>query len=149
MESTASFIITSTLVLGFILAILILLLLKMEHKPAKKKMPPIANSGPKRPNPPYVINIKSTESRAYGAICILQKDVEFDYGRDVIREVQNELSTIKSSIELMGETPYDDIRQSRYLAILHTLDRLKNLTSLREGDIMTIKDELKRYKNSM
>lgn len=149
MESTASFIITSTLVLGFILAILIFLLLKMEHKPVKRKMPPINNSGPKRPNPPYVINIKSNESRAFGAICIMKRDIEFNYGRDVLREVQNELSTIKSSIELMKETPYDDIRQSRYLAILHTLDRLKNLTSLKEGDLITIKDELKRYKNSM
>ena len=149
MESTASFIITSTLVLGFILAILIFLLLKMEHKPAKRKMPPVEHSGPKRPNPPYIINIKSTESRAFGAICIMNRDIEFSYGRDVFREVQNEMSTIKSSIDLMSETPYEDIRQSRYLAILHTLDRIKNLTSLREGDLITIKDELKRYKNSI
>ncbi len=149
MESTASFIITSTLVLGLILAILIFLLLKMEHKPAKKKMPPVTQKGPRRPNPPYIINIKSTESRAFGAICIIKKDVEFDYGRDVFREVQNEMSTIKSSIDLLAETPYDDIRQSRYLAILHTLDRLKNLTSLSESQLISIKDELKRYKTSI
>lgn len=149
MESTASFIITSTMILGFILAILIFLLLKMEHKPAKRKMPSMTQNGPRRPNPPYVINIKSTESRAYGAICIMKKDVEFDYGRDVIREVQNEMATIKSSVELLSETPYDDIRQSRYLAILHTLDRLKNLTTLKESDLIILKDELKRYKNSI
>jgi hypothetical protein len=59
------------------------------------------------------------------------------------------MATIKSSIELLGETPYDDIRQSRYLAILHTLDRLKNLTSLKESDLIAVKDELKRYKSSM
>lgn len=137
------------MVLGVILAILIFLLLKMEHKPAKRKLPIDTQNGPKRPNPPYVINIKSTESRAYGAICIMKRDAEFDYGRDVFREVQNEMSTIKSSIDLLSETPYDDIRQSRYLAILHTLDRLKNLTSLRESDLIAVKDELKRYKNSI
>ena len=149
MESTASFIITSTLVLGLILAMLIFLLLKMEHKPAKKPVKPMGNKGPQRPNPPYVINLKSSESRAYGAICIEKRDVTFSYERSDFREIQHEMSTVKSSLDLMVETPYDDIRQSRYLAILHTLERLKNMTSLSDSELETIKNELKRYKSSI
>jgi hypothetical protein len=120
----------------------------MEHKPLKRQTP-IETKGPKRPEPPYIINLTSTESRAYGAICITQKDITFNYDRVDLRDIQHELSTLKSSLDLMRETPYDDIRQSRYLAMLHTLERLKNITSLTDPELMIIKDELKRYKLSL
>lgn len=149
MESTASFIITSTIILGIILVILIFLLILMEHKPAKKSVIQEVDNGPSRPNPPYIINLKSTESHAYGAICISDRDVTFSYDRSDLRDIQHELATLKSSLDLLSETPYEDIRQSRYLAMLHTLERLKNMTSITDPELTIIKDELKRYKISL
>ena len=145
MELTATFIIIST-ILCVILAGSIFILLRRELPSTSNKKKLTKN---KIPNAPYIKNIKEENEKIYGAIYVNSKEYLFNYKKTDYPYIQKETNNIKNSLAIMIQSPYNDIIESRYNIIIHSLKELTKLTTINDSNLKTIAQELETYKNSL